>query len=119
MFIGYFACVYAMSHRAEFMALVARDFPTTPLSQLVVCVNQEVYPHVLSACLLRELRAEDCVSYPEGTHSGTLSHIREILDSVKARPEEMTLIKTTTAITGRKDAKGVVIAGRRRMWSDE
>ena len=119
MFIGYLAYVYATTYRAEFMVSVARDFPTTPLTKLVVCVDLECYPPRVSARLLKKLRAEDCVSCPEETNSRTMFHIREILDSVRARPEEMTLIKTTVGSWRSFDAKGVVIAGRRRVWNDE
>ena len=93
LFLGYLAYADAMAHRSELADMAACQFPTMPLTGLVVCINHATAPPHYSLVPLKNFTLKDCVYDPSTARWDTKPHMRAILDSVKAQQKNVTLVK--------------------------
>ena len=111
-FLGYLAYAEAVRHQADLAAAAARNLPDVPLTNIVACLDMSAFQYKVMA--LDDLTLEHFVHNTEGTTGDGMPYTQAILDSVKARRENFTLVKMTLAARG---SALVVIAVGNSIWT--
>ena len=114
LFLGYLAYADAMAHRSELADMAANQFPTTPLTGLVICISHSAATPHYSLVPLKDFTLKDCVYDPSTARWDTKPHMQAILDSVKAQPKNVTLVKLTFMSGGLIE---VIIACGSFLWA--
>lgn len=92
-FLHYLAMFDARMHVSEFRRLAERDLPGTPLSEIVVLIDQSVVPSEYSVKPLKNYRSTD----QPVTSASEVERNEALVAKVQANPERYTIVDMTIA----------------------
>ncbi|KAI0352454.1 hypothetical protein OH77DRAFT_1513235 [Trametes cingulata] len=104
-FLHYFSMFDARVHLPELRKAAKRDFPNTPLNELVVSINHAVLPPTYG---VKDLKTYEIGPHPEGTMNAEARN-DALIEKVQQNPDKFTLVEMEVS-AGRGTHKVLALA---------